>query len=178
MNRQAAIFLIFFIKFGLIPVASDQDIRHPFWGSAHDPGDALDGHIFRTFDDQLIMNVSADSLIGEVSHGIAEEVSGDCLHDILYEFRTIGFYAFPFLGGADAFISDRFTAEAILSDTWLHIAEPSTGGKSDEKHATLIAEFDSFDFCRNTLLDGSFYGIVDIPPKGGDVRIGVAPGIY
>ena len=71
------------------------------------------------------MDMSANSLIGEVSHGIAEKIPGDCLHDIFNEFRAIGFDAFSFLSGAYAFIGYGFTAEAILSDTRFYIAELS-----------------------------------------------------
>lgn len=32
----------------------------------------------------------------------------DCLDDVLYELRTVGFDTFPFLCGSDTFIGDRF----------------------------------------------------------------------
>ena len=68
---KVSIYLIFFIKFGLITISSDQDVRHPVRRLAHDRSDATDFRIFRTFDDKLIMDVSAYLLVWEIAHGIA-----------------------------------------------------------------------------------------------------------
>ena len=80
------------------------------------------------------MDMTADKAVGEVTHGKTEKVSGDCLHDVLYEFRTVAFDSFPFFSGADAFIGYGFTAESIFSDARLNIAKGSTGRKFDEEH--------------------------------------------
>ena len=58
-------------------------------------------------------------------HGIAEKVTGYCLHDVLYELRTIGFDVFPFFSGADAFISYGFAAKSVLANLRFNIAEHS-----------------------------------------------------
>ena len=80
------------------------------------------------------MDMTADETVGEVTHGKAEKVSGDCLHDVLYEFRTVAFNSFPFLGRTDTFIGYGFTAESIFSDARLNVAKSSTGRKLDEEH--------------------------------------------
>ena len=127
ITPETAILLIFFIKISFIPIASNQDIRHPVWRSTHDIADGFVINILAAFDDELIMDMTADKAVGEVTHGKAEKVSGDCLHDVLYEFRTVAFNSFPFLGGADTFIGYGFTAESIFSNAGLYIAKSSTG---------------------------------------------------
>ena len=131
---ETAIFLIFFVKWRLIPIASKLDIRHPVWRSAHDTADGFVIDILTAFDDELIMDMTTDEAVGEVAHSKTEKVSGDCLHDVLYEFRTVAFDSFPFFSGADAFIGYGFTAESIFSDARLNIAKGSTGRKFDEEH--------------------------------------------
>lgn len=128
---EAANFLIFFIKFGLITVASDQDVRHPGGRLPHDGSDAADIDFFQAFDDKLVMDMATDLLIGKILHSVAQQISGYSLYNIFYEFRTVGFYAFPFLGGADAFVGDGFTAESVFINLWLHIAEYSAGRELD-----------------------------------------------
>lgn len=82
------------------------------------------------------MDMTADKAVGEVTHSKTEKISGDCLYDVLYEFRTVAFDSFPFLSGADTFIGYGFTAESIFSDTRLNVAKSSTGRKLDEEHST------------------------------------------
>ena len=86
--------LLFFIKFCLVAIASDKDIRHPVWRFAHDTADGFVINILTAFDDELIMDMTTNKAVGEVTHGKAEKVSGDCLHDVLYEFRTVAFNSF------------------------------------------------------------------------------------
>lgn len=62
--------LIFFIKLGLVAIASDQDIRHPGRRPSHDGSDANYTGILRAFDNKLIMDMTAYLLIREVMHGI------------------------------------------------------------------------------------------------------------
>lgn len=80
------------------------------------------------------MDMTADKAVGEVTHGKTEKVSGDCLHNVLYEFRTVAFDSFPFFSGADAFIGYGFTAEFVFAYTRFHIAQGSAGRKFDEEH--------------------------------------------
>ena len=90
------------------------------------------------FYDQFVMDMTDDKAVPECFHGIAEDIAADRLHDILHEFRTVGFDTFPFLCGTDALIGHGFTAELILSDTGLHIAEHPAGGE-------IMVLFDEFD---------------------------------
>ena len=52
--------LIFFIKFGFIPIASNQDIRHPVWRPTHDIADGFVINILAAFDDELMDIISSD----------------------------------------------------------------------------------------------------------------------
>lgn len=160
ITPETAILLIFFIKISFIPIASNQDIRHPVWRSTHDIADGFVINILAAFDDELIMDMTADKAVGEVTHGKAEKVSGDCLHDVLYEFRTVAFNSFPFLGGADTFIGYGFTAESIFSNAGLYIAKSSTGREIDKEHSASAEEFDSIYLCRNIHFYSSLYGII------------------
>lgn len=74
-----------------------------------------------TFDDEFVMDMADDKAVAEGLHGIAEDIPADGLHDVLHEFRTVGFDAFPFLRGADANVGDGFAAELVSSDTGFHI---------------------------------------------------------
>lgn len=119
---EAAIFLIFFIKFGLVAIAPDQDVRHPVRRFAHYRSDAANVGSFKAFDDKLIMDMATYLMVREVVYSIAEKVSGNCLHNILNKFRTVGFYSFPFLGGADAFVGDGFSTKPVFTNLRLYIA--------------------------------------------------------
>lgn len=169
--------LIFFIKFGFIPIASNQDIRHPVWRPTHDIADGFVINILAAFDDELIMDMTTNKAVGEGAHGKTKKISGDCLRNVLNEFRTVAFDSFPFLSGADTFIGYGFTAESIFSDARLYIAKSSTGRKLDEEHSTSTEKFDSVYLCRNLHFDSSLNCIIYIPPKGGNIWIGGTPGI-
>lgn len=97
--------------------------------------------------------------IRKIVHGIAEQVSGNYLYDILHKFRTVGFNAFSFLCGTDAFIGDRFPAKFVFADAWLYIAEHSVGRELDEKHTAFIYETDTADFCGGSLFDRCFTAV-------------------
>ena len=88
---ETAIFLIFFVKWRFISIASNLDIWHPVWRPTHDIADGFVIDILTTFDNEFIMDMTADKAVGEVTHGKTEKVPGDCLHDVLYEFRTVAF---------------------------------------------------------------------------------------
>ena len=123
------------------------------------------------------MDMTTDEAVGEVTHSKTEKVSGDCLHNVLYEFRAVAFDSFPFFSGADAFIGYGFTAESIFSDTRFDVAKSSTGRKLDEEYPTSTEEFDSVYLCRNLHFYSSLYGIIHIPPEGSNIWIGGTPGI-
>lgn len=124
------------------------------------------------------MDVPDDETVTECLHGVAEDIPADGLHDILHELRTVGFYAFPFLGGAYPFIGDGFSAELVLAHPGLHIGEKPAGWKPDEEHTALVEEFDSKNICLYALCDSGLYRTVNIPPEGGDHWVGSTLGIH
>lgn len=170
--------LILFVKRSLIPIPANQDIWHPVRCPAHNIGYGFHGYILAAFDDQFIMDMTADEAVGEVLHSKDQKIPADSLHDILHEFWAVGFDAFPFLCGADTHVGNGFAAEGILSDAGLHVGEQPAGGKLYEEHAALIQELDPTDFCVDALPDSCFDSSAHIPPVGCDIRIGSTPGIY
>ena len=101
------------------------------------------------------MDMTTNKAVGEVTHSKTEKISGDCLHNVLNEFRTVAFDSFPFLSGADTFIGYGFTAESIFSDTRLDVAKSSTRRKFDEEYPTSTEEFDSVYIQRTELMQQS-----------------------
>lgn len=67
------------------------------------------------------MDMSDDSVIVEVCHGIAEKIPADGLYDILHKFRTVGFDPSPFLLGISAIVGDGFGAVLAESHFRFHI---------------------------------------------------------
>jgi len=169
--------LVLHIKFCLIPIGAELDPGQPGRGSAHLFADDLVIDVLAALNDQFIMYVSADEAVGEGSHGVAEDVPADRLDDVLDELRAVGFDSLPFLRRSDAHVGDGFSAEAVLSDPRLHIGQHPAGGELDEEHSTLAEEMDAADLCRDLFLDCRFDGSVDVPPEGGDHRIGRPPGV-
>ena len=119
--------------------------------------------------------MTADKAVGEVTHSKTEKIAGDCLHNVLNEFRAVAFDTFPFLSGSDTFIGYGFTAESIFSDTRLDVVKSSTGRKLDEEHPTSTEKFDSVYLCRNLHFDSSLHGIIYIPPEGSNIWIRGTP---
>ncbi len=97
---------VFFVKHGLIAVSAEQDVRHPFRGSSLLLTDDLQVNAGVAFDDQFIMDVPNDEAVPECFHGIAEDITADCLDDVLHELRTVGFDTLPFPCGSYTFIGD------------------------------------------------------------------------
>ena len=50
------------------------------------------------------MDMAYDEAEGQILHGEAQEVPGDCLDDVFHEFWTVGFYALPFFVCSGAFV--------------------------------------------------------------------------
>ena len=117
----AILMSVFFVKHGLIAVGAEQDVRHPFRGSSHLLTNDLQINAGVAFDNQFIMDVSDDKAVPECFHGIAENITADCLDDILNEFRTVGFDTFPLFRGSDTFIGNGFSAKLILTNSGLHV---------------------------------------------------------
>ena len=88
---------VFLIKLCFVAIGTEQDVRHPVWGSAHLLTDGFQVNIGAAFDDQLIMDVPDDEAVPESFHGVAEDVTTYSLDDVLHELRTVGFDPAPFL---------------------------------------------------------------------------------
>lgn len=112
---------VFFIKFCLVSVGAEQDVRHPVRRPSHLITDRLQVNSGVAFNNQFIMDVPDNKAVPERLHGVAEDVATNGLDDILHELRTIGFNAFPLLCRPHAFISDGLSAELIRTDPGLHI---------------------------------------------------------
>ena len=67
------------------------------------------------------MDVPDDEAVPKSFHGIAEDVTTESLDDVLHELRTVGFEAFPLLGGANALVGDGFSAILVFSDARLNV---------------------------------------------------------
>lgn len=169
--------VILLIEIALISIPADQDVWHPFRRAAHNVAEALYRNFRAAFDDQLIVDMADNPAEGQIPHGKAQEIPGDGLDDVLHEFRTVGFYPFPFLRGADSLIGDGFSAETVFSNAGLHIGELPPRRKGDEEHAAFVGEVDASDFGFNSQPDGCLYGVVYVPLELYDVRISLPPGI-
>lgn len=170
-------FLIFFVEWCFVSVTADQDVRHPVRCAAHDGADAFHRGILAAFYDEFVMDMAYDEAEGQVLHGEAQEVPGNCLDDIFHEFWTVGFYALPFFVCSGSFVGDGFPAETVFPDAGLDVGEQASGWETDEEKSAFIEELDAADFCRCAGADHVFDCGIDIPPELYDVRVGCAPGI-
>ena len=121
------------------------------------------------------MNVHDNGAAAECLHGVAENVTGRCLHDVLDKFRTIGIEAFPLLGAADTFIGDTLATELIGSNLRFHICELSSRWESDKEHATPAGEGQTIVGSGVLELYCLHDSTVHIPPEFDDVRIRLSP---
>ena len=72
------------------------------------------------------MNMPNDKAVAKSFHSVAENVAADGLDDILHEFWSVGFNAFPLLRRANTFIGGGFSTILVFSDTGLHVGEQAT----------------------------------------------------
>ena len=100
------------------------------------------------------MNMHNDGAMAQRLHGVAEDVSGCGLHDVFHELGTVGVEAFPFLSGADAFLSNTLAAELIDSDLRFYIGQLSAGRERDKQHATSAGEGQSVKTGRMLIFHG------------------------
>lgn len=168
---------VFFVKFGLVAVCAEQNIRHPVGRPSHLFTDDFQVNSGIAFDDKFIVDVSDDKAVAKSFHSIAEDVAADSLDDVFHEFRPVGFNAFPLLRRANTFIGDGFSAELIGTNSGFHVGKSASGRKLDEKHSAFIKEQDTTDFSFDPLGDSSFDSTVNVPPEGCDHRVGSTPGI-
>lgn len=79
-----------------------------------------------------LVYMTDNETMGESSHGMAEDVAADYLHDILRKFGIVIFDAFPFFICADTFVCYGFATEFILANFRFNIAEPSARWQNNE----------------------------------------------
>lgn len=72
-----------------IPIPTDQYIRHPVGCPAHNGGYGFDRYVLAAFNNQFIMDMTADEAVGQVLHCEAEKVPADGLNDVFNELRTV-----------------------------------------------------------------------------------------
>lgn len=113
---ETAIFLIFFVKWRFISIASNLDIWHPVWRPTHDIADGFVIDILTTFDNEFIMDMTADKAVGEVTHSFFDGNALDVAR---------------FIFGADC-------EEVLVHDGWMTIDEEIDVGQAAEEE-----DFDS-----------------------------------
>ena len=84
------------------------------------------------------MYVHHDSAVPERLHDIAENISGNCLHDVFHELGTVAFNTFPFLGGTYAIIGNTLTSELVHADAGFYVGKLSAGWQGDKKYSVNI----------------------------------------
>lgn len=129
-------------------------------------------------DDQLIVDMHHDGAAPECSHGIAEDVTGCGLYDVLHELGAVGIQPFPLLRGADAFIGDAFAAELVRSHLGLHIGHLPPGWQGDEQHPAPAGKGQTIVGGGVLVADCLHDSSVHSPPEFHDVRIGLPPCIH
>lgn len=103
----AAIFLsILLIKFRHISIGPELDAGKPIRHPCHPFTEHFQRYILGAFDDELIVDMSADKTVRECLHSIHQEVSGNSLNHILDELRPVAFKPLPFFIGPDPFVGD------------------------------------------------------------------------
>lgn len=83
--------LIFTVPRGDIPIRPKQEAWHPVRHSGHLLAKLIQGYLFPTLNDHLIVDMPANEAVRESFHGIHQKISADGLHDVLDELRTVGF---------------------------------------------------------------------------------------
>ena len=169
---------IFFVKRCGVAVCAEQQSFRPRWCPAHLLTDSIQGHTWVGLDDQLIVDMHHNGAAPERSHGVAEDVAGRGLYDVLHELGAIGIQPFPLLRGADALISDAFAAELVRSHLGLHIGQLPPGGQGDEQHPAPAGKGQTIVGGGVLVPDGLHDGPVHSPPEFHDVRIGLPPSIH
>ena len=108
-------------------------------------------------------------------HGVAENVTGGGLDEVLHELRSVGLQPLLFLCAADTLVGDTLAAELICTELRLYIGKASAGQERNEEHPALVAELDSADLTVHVILHGIHSCPVDIPPELHDVLVRVSP---
>ncbi|WP_232251710.1 hypothetical protein [Corynebacterium silvaticum] len=106
-----------------------------------------------------------------------EEVTSDCLDDVLDEFPAVGLQPPPLASGRDTAVGDGGAAPPVLTQLGLHVGQPPTRGQGDEQDAGLGSEAKVAQLDRLSGGDRINRGLLDIRPESHDVRVGCPPGV-
>ena len=88
--------LVFFIKFGLIPIRTEQKSLRPGRRPPHLFTHGCKRHPLVCLDNQFIMDVGDNAAAPQRFHGIHEDVPRYCLDDVFQELWTVAFKPLPF----------------------------------------------------------------------------------
>ncbi len=153
-------FLILLIKNAFVPICPEEQSGNPRRCPSHLVADRLQGNLFAGFDDELIMDVTADEAVGQRPHGVGEDIPAYCLDDVLHELRAVAFDVAPLFLRIYAHAGNAFAAEAVSPDARLHIGKPPAGRQRDEQHPTPHGELDSSYLLQGALTDRRLDGVI------------------
>ena len=97
----------------------------PWRGLSHQFTHGIEAHSRICLNDYFVMYVHHDTAMLESLHGIAENVSGNCLHDVFHELGTVAFDAFPFLCSTNTFIGNTLAAKLVYANAGFYIGKLS-----------------------------------------------------
>ena len=80
------------IKRAFVSVGAKLDPRQPGRRPFQLRTDSIQRHIWAAFDDQLVVDVTADEAVRQRPHGVGQDIAADRLDDVFHEFRAVGFY--------------------------------------------------------------------------------------
>ena len=103
---MSQISLIFFIERCGIAICTEQQALRPRRSPAHLFTDSIQRDLRVSLDDQFVVDVHHDGAAAQGAHGVAEDVAGRGLNDVLDELWPIGIKTFPLLGGADTLLPE------------------------------------------------------------------------
>ena len=85
-------FLLFLIKITFVSVSPELKTGDPRRRPPHLLADCIQRYFRAAFDDQLVVDVTADEAVRQRPHGVGQDIAADRLDDVFHEFRAVGFY--------------------------------------------------------------------------------------
>ena len=167
-------FLIFLIKTAFQSVCPQEQSVNPRRGLPHLFAEFFQRYLWAALNDKFIMDMTDNLAMGESPHGICQDVSADCLNDVLHEFRTVTFNPSP-LPCVDAFIGHAVRTKLINTHTWFYIAEPPARWEINKEHTALIVDMKAMCFSACFVDYSLLHSGIYRPPKAGDALVGGSP---
>ena len=131
--------LLLLIERALVTIRTKVDAGKPGRSLPHDFANLLQGSFLRALNDQLIVNMADDGILGKALHCMGKHISGDGLRNVLDDFRAIRFNPTPLFAGIVAHVGDGLSAILIPFDPGFHIGQLPAGGELDEKHSCVLS---------------------------------------